>query len=255
MPQVFPTSQVLDAGQTAKIQPVSGADGIAQGLRSDHFGAVAPWHVAPTRHQFAEEGSYILATNPTVSTGLTWVAAQTAFSNTAPNFYVANVDAKRSLYLDYLKLIATAVATTAASIQFAIHVDIVGRTFSGADNTTVIVPVNPNGGLPLLTQPIIKAQNSATVSAMNVPSATSRLVGRGNLGGLNIAGTEMLLTFGSTDAGCYPGSADAANQPGRRGASCPPIIIPPLGSATIYIWMPGSAASFNPEFELGMWAR
>lgn len=254
MPQVSITSTVQDCGQVASKQPVASADGANVPVRQDKYGAIAPWCDAPTRHQFAEEGSYILFTNPTISTGLTWVAAQTAFSSTAPNFYLSNPDPKLSLYLDYLKLIATAAATTAASIQYAIHVDVVARTFT-TDNTLVVVPVNPNGGSALLTTPILKAQNSATVSAMAVPSATNRLVGRGNLGGLNIAGTEMLLTFGSTDAGCYPGSADAANQPGRRGASCPPIIVPPGGSCTMYFWMPSSAASFNPEFEFGMWAR
>jgi hypothetical protein len=254
MPNVTPTSTVQDAGLVARLQPTPSADGLNAPIRQDKFGAIAPWCDAPTRHQFAEEGSYILATNPTISTGLTWVAAQTAFSDTAPNFYIFNNSLTRSLYLDYLKMIATAAATTAASIQYAIKTQSVARTFT-TNNMLTIVPVNPNQALPLLENPVIMAQNSASVSVMTASDSSARIVGRGNLGGLNIAGTEMLLTFGSTDAGCYPGSADAANQPGRRGASCPPIIIGPSQALTVYIWMPGSAASFNPEFELGMWAR
>lgn len=254
MPQVFPGSTVQDAGVVAHKQPVQTADGANAAARQDKYGAFSPWHVAPTRHQFSEEGSYLVATNPTVSTGLTWVAAQTAFSNTAPNFYISNPDSARSIYLDYLKLIATAVGTATASIQYAVHVDVVGRTFT-TDNMLVIVPVNPNGNASNLLTPIIKAQNSASVSAMAVPSSTNRLVGRGQLGGLCLAGTEMLLTFGSTDAGCYVGAADAAGQPGRRGASSGPVIIPPGGSCTIYIWAPSSSGSIAPEFEMGMWCR
>jgi hypothetical protein len=44
----------------------------------------------PTTHGLVEEGSYLLATNPTVGTGFTQVAAQTAFSDTAPNLYIVN---------------------------------------------------------------------------------------------------------------------------------------------------------------------
>lgn len=251
---VTPTSTVQDSGLVAKLQPVPAADGLNMPVRQDKFGAIAPWCDAPTRHQFAEEGSYLLATNPTVGTGLTWVAAQTTFSDTTPNLYVFNNSTTRSLYIDYLKLIATAAATTAASIQYAIKTQSVPRVFT-TDNTLAIVAVNPNQALPTLENPIIKAQNSATASVMSASDSSARLVGRGNLGGLNIAGTEMLLTFGSTDAGVYVGQADAANQPGRRGASCPPIIIGPGQALTFYLWMPSSAASFNPEFELGMWAR
>lgn len=214
----------------------------------------------PTRHGLVEEGSYLLATNPTISTGLVWVAAQTAFSDTAPNFYLFNTESAsnpnaKSLYLDYLKLIATAAATGATAFHYAWILDAVNRSFT-TDNTLVITPVNPNGGASNILAPVIKAQNSATVSALAASSTAKRLVGRGTLGGLNVVGDELTIVFGSTDVGANAGlTAAQAAAVGHRVSHSPAIIVPPGWSLTGHIWIVGSSASPAPEFELGLWAR
>lgn len=214
----------------------------------------------PTRYSLVEEGSYLLFTNPTISTGMAWVAAQTAFSDTAPNFYIynnenaANPNAKY-LYLDYLKLIATAAGTSATSWHYAWILDAVSRAF-GTDNTLAITPVNPNGGAGNVMTPVVKVQNSATVSALAASSTAKRLVGRGTLGGLNVAGDEFRIVFGSTDVGANPGlTAAQAAAVGSRVTHSPGIIVPPGWSLTGHIWAPASAATITPEFELGMFAR
>jgi hypothetical protein len=214
----------------------------------------------PTRHALVEEGSYILATNPTISTGMVWVAAQTAFSDTTPNFYIFNSETAsnpnaKSIYLDYLKLITTAAATTATSFHYAWILDAVPRAL-GTDNTATITPVNPNGGASLVMTPVIKVQNSATASVITASSSAKRLVARGTLGGLNVAGDELTIVFGSTDVGANAGlTAAQAAAVGHRVTHSPAIIVPPGWSLTGHIWAPGSAASPAPEFEFGMWAR
>jgi len=214
----------------------------------------------PTRYALVEEGSYILATNPTISTGLTWVAAQTAFSDTAPNFYIFNPEstsnpAAKSIYMDYLKLITTTAATAATAFHYAWILDAVSRAIT-TDNTLTITPVNPNGGASVVITPVIKVQNSATVSVITASSSAKRLVGRGTLGGLNVAGDELEIVFGSTDVGANAGlTAAQAAAVGHRVSNSPGIIIPPGWSLTGHIWMPSSTASPAPEFELGMFAR
>src|SRR6266850_2294965 len=86
-------------------------------VRLGRYGELNGLFAAPTRHQLAEEGSYMTATNPTISTGFTWVAAQTTFVDTAPNILIQNLepigDVKaKNVYLDFLKFIATQAATT-----------------------------------------------------------------------------------------------------------------------------------------------
>lgn len=212
---------------------------------------------APNRNQFVAEGSYLLATNPTVSTGLTWVAAQTAFSDTAPNFWIHNNEpaSGRTLYLDYLKMVSTAVGTAAVSWQYAVIVDPVPRTIT-TNHVLAVVPVCPASGYSDIAVPTINVQNSATATALSASSASSKLVARGCIGGINIAGHVYGILFGDLSAGVTAvGSTDTAAAPGRSFDCSGPVAINPGHDCTIYIWGPSSSASINPEFELGMVAR
>lgn len=202
----------------------------------------------------AEEGSLIVATNPTVSTGMTFVTAQTAFSDTAPNFYIYNTEPAggKSLRLHYLKMITTAAGTSATAWHYAVVLDASARAFS-TDNTATITPVNPNGGATLSSIPQIKVQNNASTSVIGASSASKRLVARGTLGGLNIVGDVMQIYFGEMTPSAMAATAvTQAGQPGRRVDNSPPIIIPPGASAVIHIWGVASAAAFSPEFEMLM---
>lgn len=204
----------------------------------------------------AENGEYILATSVTPGTGQTWVAAQTAFSDTAPNWYIFNPSAPggRTIWLRRLKMISSQVGTAAISWRYAVVTDTVGRKFT-TDNTAVIQPVSP-GPAPLVLVPTVQVQNSATVSAIAASSGNSKVAARGTVGGLNIAATEYEIVFGSTDFGSVVLAAvDAAGQPGRKVSQSGPVGIPPGGSAVIHIWGPSSSASLAPEWELGMIAR
>lgn len=214
----------------------------------------------PTRHALVEEGSYILATSPTPSTGQTQVAAQTTFVDTTPSFYIynpenpANPNAK-TLWLDYIKMIATAAGTAATAWHYALVLDTVARAIT-TDNTLALTKVNPNGNCSPIIDPTVKWQNSTTASVIAASSAAKRIVGRGALGGLNIAADEMYIIFGSTDVGAHAGlTAAEAAAPSRRVSTEPMIGIAPGQSLTGHIWGPSSSASFNPEVQIGMYAR
>lgn len=215
----------------------------------------------PSRHGLAEEGSYLVAYNPTVSTGMTQVAAQTAFSDTTPNFYIYNNENPanqyaKSIYIDYIKMIATAAATAATAIHYALVLDVTARSLT-TDNTQSLTVGNPNGAVANgIISPTIKWQNSATASVIAASSSNARRVGRGVLGGLNIAGDEMIIVSGSTDVGAHPGlTAAQASAVSRRVSTCPAIVLGPGDSLTGHFWAPSSSASWNPEVEIGFWAR
>lgn len=202
----------------------------------------------------------MMVTNPTVSTGMTQVAAQTTFVDTTPNMYIYNPEVQsnpnaKSIYLDYIKMIATAAATAATAIHYAIVLDTVARNLS-TDNTQSLTPVNPNGNASNILAPTVKWQNSATASVIVASSASKRLVGRGVLGGLNVAGDEMVIVFGSTDVGATAGlTAAQAAALSRRVSNSPGIVIGPGQSLVLHLWAPSSSASWNPELEIGFWAR
>lgn len=208
----------------------------------------------PFRTALARAGQYMLATNPTLGTGLTWVAAQDAYSATTPNFLITNNDPVLNLALDYLKMTTTHAMTAATEIDYAITVDFGPRTPTTI-HVTSCPPVNPLAGVPLVgTAPLFYAQSSATASVIPALTGKGYTAARGALGGLNISGDELIIICGEVPkGGGYAGAADASNQPAQRSSCASPIILPPGWTACVHIWGPSSSASFAPEFECGMY--
>lgn len=227
--------------------------------------AVAPvqqFYPAPNRMQFAAEGSYLVATNPTVGTGMTWVdsgaAAQQAFVDTGPNFWIHNNEPSggRTIYLDYLKLISTTVGTSGVSIQYAIILDPAIRTIA-TNNMLSVIPVTTASAYTNLATPTILVQNSATASVFSASSTLHKNVARGALGGINIAAHVYGLTFGDMkSAKTSSGNlSDSTGAPGRCFDNLPAIGVSPGQDCSIYFWAPTAADNINPEFEIGMIAR
>lgn len=235
-------------------------------LRVNRYRELVMPPTPPTLHGLADEGSLLAAFNPAISTGMVWVAAQQTFVDTTPNIYIYNAHPTLSIWLLMLKMITTQASTAATAWHYAAILDTTDRAIT-TDNTQYIVPSCPRSGLPL-QMPFagavgggggsrLQVQNSATASVIAASSPNKRRVARGTLGGLNIAGDEMQISFGSFDAGAQPATTavEAAGQPGRRASCETAIIIDPGHSLTMHFWAPGSSASINPEFALHMAAR
>jgi len=254
-------SDVKMHGEVHRLQPIPIAENTDGPARLSRYGAVVVESMyGGAKHPLVEEGSYLVAINPTISTGMTQVAAQTAFSDTAPNLYIFNAENPgnpnaKSIYMDYVKMIATAAATAATSIQYAFVLDSAQRAPT-TDNTQALTIVNPNGNAPNLISPVVRWQNSATASVIPASSAAKRVVGRGCLGGLNVAGDVMRIVFGSTDVGSHAGLTAVQAAALRNCADhSPAIIVPPGWSLVGHLWAPASTASWNPEVEVAFWAR
>jgi hypothetical protein len=217
---------------------------------------------APNRMQLAAEGSYLVVTNPTVGSGVTWVdsgaAAQQAFVDTGPNFWIHNNEAPggRTLYLDYLKLISGKVGAAGTSLQFAIILDPATRTIA-TNNMLSVVPVTTASAYANLATPTVLVQNSATASVFSASSALKKLVARGALGGINIVAHVYGLTFGDFKAAKTSSGnlSDSAGAPSRCFDQLPAIGISPGTDCSIYFWAPASTDNIDPEFEIGMIAR
>ncbi len=228
----------------------------AKTVRLKRYGEVNISEADGNLYGYCEEGSLMVATNATISTGLTGVTAQTAFNDTGPALYIYNNDPAKSLYMGYLKMIATAAATTSTSQHYACIVDPSRGTLITTDNFATLTPVNPNGACAVPCTPVIKFQNNATVSAIAASSASKRIVGRGTLGGLNVAGDELIILFGRGDMSTHSGlTAVQATALSKRVGNCGPMIIGPGQTGTVHLWGVSQAAAYSPEVELVMWAR
>jgi hypothetical protein len=219
-------------------------------FRTDGYGAQV---IAATGLDgLAEEGSLFVARNTTLGTGMTWVAAQTAYGATAPNFHIRNtaVAGGKSIYLRSLKMLVKAVATGTTANYYAAVLDTCLRAI-GTDNTVAITPVNVNGNASNSLDALINAQNSATVSVMSAATAGARVLAHGSLGGICVVGEELNIVFGGqAGGGTYASAVSGAGCPGRRVSNAPPIVIGPQQSLSLMFWAVGSSAAPDPEFEL-----
>lgn len=230
----------------------------AKPVRLGRYGELKLSEADCNLYGYCEEGSLMVATSPTVGTGLVGVTAQTTYNATGPSVYVYNNEPAggKSLYIGSLKQIASAAATSSTVHYYAAVLDPTYRAITTDNFAAAIVPINPNGNLPVIATPVIKFQSSATVSAIAAASGSARVVARGQLGALNIIGDEFIINFGRGDHIGHPGlTAAQASQNSKRVSNAPPVIVPPGGTFTIHQWALAQAASASPEYELTMWAR
>lgn len=241
--------------------PDSEADGETIGVRADRYGTMLVSIAAPTVHTLSREGTYFVVTNPTPGTALAY-NIQASFSDTVPLLYIFNQESQQNIrakyiYLHYIKLIVSVAAVTGVQARFAIIQDIVARAL-GTDNTTTLTPVSTCSSQTLPSTMLIKAQNSATASAIAASSQNKRVMANGSYpSGLTIVGDELVIVCGETSAGAAQGlTAAQATCPGRKVVNAPPIVLAPGHSLTMHAWFPSNATTgLSYELEVGGWVK
>jgi len=256
-------AKALIQGFVARLLPQAFIDDRddAKPVRLKRYGEVNVSEFDPNLHGYCEEGAFLVATNPTIGTGLTWgfAAAWQTPSDTAPLVVITNDDIAttgKSLQLAWIKLITTAATTATTSVQFAGVLDLYPRAIT-TDNMLALTPSNPNSAISLPIPVTIKVQNSATASVIAAKSSAARKVCRGVLGGFPVAGDEMIILFGRGNQAGHPGliAAEAA-APRKSVSNCPPVIIAPGQNFTLNVWFPAiTTSAIQPEVEIAMWAR
>jgi hypothetical protein len=240
-------------GKVASILPASRtAEGSANELRQLAEGSLSVVSETPDRNALAAEGALFTAMNPTIGTAVTY-ALQTSFSATAAAYWIFNGDnptTGKDIYLDFLRLIAGAVAATTTSVRCLVQIDSANRQPTAG--SVALTPKNVN-----MTGPGSIAQVSAfSAAAMTVPTsgATARNIDQATLNQhIPIAGDELVVRFGQVDvAASSPGTAAAITISGRYTTDMQAVCIPPGSCALIYLWQPGAATTAPTyEFTLG----
>lgn len=249
--------QQLVKGLVARFLPAANPDGSSNDvpLRLDRYGAVSVAGSIPLKHSLAEEGAYVIANGGTPDTGQTWVAAQTAYSATTPNFLISNADPVKSFYLDYVKMKTLAAMTSAVVVEYAITVDTALRL--PTTQHMAGYALNPsNIGAPKTTTVSLQVQSSATASVIPALSANGYIAAQGTFGGINIINDVWIIQSGGPDMCALQGlTAAEATTPSRRIDVCAPIVVGPGCSACVHIWAVSSSASPAPEFEVTGWIK
>lgn len=225
------------------------ADGVNQIFRQNQLGETIAKMV--NQDQYAQEGSYFVALNATIGTPVALgVAAATAFSATAPAFLIRNTEGAggKDIVLKKLSLLSVGVNTTGTDLNCAVVVDSTNRLSSGGLAAT-ISNARADSGIGT-----IAALFSATTAIVaTAAGGTARSVFRTRIrNAINVAGDLFKISFGAeptTQTGLLSGAAAALY------AHCaPPVVVPPGGSALIYLWSAAQTAAPTYEWQLE-WAE
>lgn len=206
------------------------------------FNAAPSLPLSPDMLGVASEGTYFMVAN--AQSGLATAAAPTSFSDTNPfiAMFNKNTSGGASIYLDYIKLIATAAGTGAASVQAATQIDFVTDRYSSGGTDLTANIVNPNGNATGTSAVKFRAGN---ITASAKTSVSRQLDGQMTLlPAIPVAGDTMVIKFGAVDS---PLIIEKVTNTFVL-VNHPKVVIPPQGSFLLNLWFPSQsgASSYLP---------
>jgi hypothetical protein len=174
----------------------------------------------------AMEGSYFVATNPTVATGIAGIAAADGYNAAETLFLLYNTSTQAEgiqICLDFLELQCTVVDTAGTDIRFDHHIDNTDRYTSGG---TLITPVSPNMDSSASAKGRLRF--GAVVSA--AASSSVRYLGGRQLSSTDLVANDlMLFTYGGSNSFSSQGSnlTEEATLARLWQVACPAVVLGP----------------------------
>lgn len=196
-----------------------------------------------------DEGSYAVGTNATFGTGVAGPNAA-AFSATSAILSLLNKNGPSGArtYIDYIRLILTAVPTAGTRFDLGVTLDTIARASAGTPVTMIGANIDAASQGPntsVLYNPTVAA------AGPNVRQAGRSVIKAAT----PVVGDEYLLLFGSVEkAGPIIASTTVA---GRYIVPMAPLALGGGGfqTALIHLWSTSSTAAPSFEFEVGLVER
>lgn len=265
----------LVKGLVARCLPTTNIDSQAIDV-STRLGRYGEQYTLPTirkSHVLADEGSYFITHN--AQTAIITSNLGTAFSQTTigPVLCITNTDnvGGKSIYLDYLNLIATVVGAAASNLtllNFAWSLDTINNRYTSGGTDLTSVPaagggsINPNTGIARRTSIAQINFGALTLAAASVGARI--IVPQRQLRQINSA-TVMCavqdnfnMIFGAVEN--YASEVDLSTAKTvalQKMFNLPPLIIAPGHCAVLHMWSPGAAITTGITFlpEMGHFER
>lgn len=250
----MPTLQTSGFGLVSRGLPQPTVDGQEGEVALSRYRDAKIIIVSPKMQALADEGSYFVANNS--GTGVATTAAPTSFSDTAPLFTINNADsaqnpARKSIYLDWLRITETAAGTGGVDLRLR---GIIDYTVPSAG--TLLTPLNVNSDVPksasiavprILPTGITQSGNSRVVIGTHVviPTQTTPLA----------ALSEVFINFGGLDSPSPVYNAAAGANITKWWYGWPPLVIGPGAVFMLEHLITSQSAASSWTVEAGWWER
>jgi hypothetical protein len=204
------------------------------------------------RYALADEGSYYVATNPTIGTGIAGIAASTSYDATEHLFWLRNTSSTKRLYLDFIEITCTAAGANGTTSGFTVTTDRGNsRRGTGGSDITSIYPANRTmTGTPEVACAFgALATVTSTTSVQAVFNGLVRNV-------IKVVGDTYRFSFG--DSGATWQCAGASLNGTTTAAITIPLVPVVLGEGDQVLlsdWGASQSGASSYEFKAGFWMR
>lgn len=253
------STQYMVGGLVSRQKPGAYSDdpGTDRPFRTGRYGEAYQIPLLSSKYGLADEGSYFVAFNPTIDTGVAYDLI-VAYAATTVAFACYNGGGRR-VYLDRLKLYMTGTAPATHTVnKLVVTTDSADRTpTAGSPATATSYNVNSDDN----TTAGFIVQHCTGGAAITVPAAGAnrRIVCKSSMPtSAAVLGDEYVWDFGSDVIPSAGGELTAvrATAPARFVDDCGPVIVAPAHWCLFHLYFitdTTNKATF--EFELSWWER
>lgn len=197
----------------------------------------------------ADEGSYFVATNPTLATGVAGHAAPVvADTDTKPFLFLYN-SGKRVIIPDFAQFEVTAAGTAGTLNYLTCYVDAKGAT-AYTSGGAAVTPVSTHTDAPFPTGAVM--YSGAVVAAMS----SSRKVGQQLVREvIPVVQDTVVVVFGSPNAAARAALTTAGTATNHSIVYLPPVAIAPGGNFNLSFIRPSQSAAASYQFQFGYYER
>lgn len=201
-------------------------------------------------HAMADEGSYFIATNPTMGTGIAGIAASTSYDAAESLLLLRNTSTTKRLYLHFIDLVVTAAGANGTTTGFTMTSD-KGNTRYSSGGSTITSIVNPN--LASTETAEVQMYFGALVTA--AASTSARLLGDFLVRNvIKVVGDSYRFTFGEGNW-AIAGDALSGTNPVKVNVPCPPVVLGENDQFLLHDWGASQSGASSYQFRVGFWMR
>jgi hypothetical protein len=218
-------------------------------MRSTRYGE--PIVAARNPRTGADDGSYFVATNPTMGTGIAGIAASTSYDAAEHLLFLRNLSDTKRLELDFIDLVVTAAGAAGTTTGFTMVGDR-GTSRRGTGGSS-ITPVCPNLAMSETADVTLAfgalATGSASADVRPLGDFLVRTV-------IKVVGDSYRFVFGDPNA---VWSLAGASLDGTTSAKvtipCPGVVLGETDQFLLSDWAASQSGASSYQLRMGFWLR
>jgi hypothetical protein len=231
--------------------PTPGGQGEYLPARASRYGELVVTPINQKVYGLVDDGSYFIATNPTMGTNIAGIAASTSYDAAEHLLHLRNTSTTKRLYLDFIDLQVGVAGTNGTTTGFTMVMDTGATRYTSGGST--ITPVNACMDSSETAECVLKfgalVTGAATADVRPLGDFMVRNV-------IKVVGDSYRFTFGDSGASweCAGASLNGTTS-AKITIPCPPVILGETDQFLLSDWAASQSVASEYQFRMGFWLR